>query len=643
MRIKSERGLGMTWLMDALNQLGDTMSAGGEALSYVTAAIRMILPLLAIVVVWRSVKSLLRGTTDHENWGYLCLPNGSKIELSHWENIIGRARASDVHLEYPTLSRSHAAVIRDERGVWRVFDLRSKGGVLRNGKSVDKSAVIKNGDLLTLGGVQVVFTTISRDEQVDETSARTRPNRFVRPSGTLWYLSVFQLLLTVQLLIATDDAYASPIVFGFAALIALMWVAFVLTRALQRVAFEVESLAFFLTTLGFAIVASDAPDTLVRQTVLLVVAVALYFILGWFLRDLSRAVKIRWPVAVIGLALLGVTLITSEAIHGAKNWLTVIGVTFQPSEFVKIAFVFAGAATLDRLFARRNLYLFIAFSALCVGVLALMGDFGTALVFFVTYLVIAFMRSGDFTTIFLSVGGSVLAGFMAVTLKPEVADRFKSWGNAWAYASSSGFQQTRAMSAAASGGLFGVGAGNGWLVTIVAAQTDMVFAVLSEELGLLVALTAVVTLVALGVYVVRASASARSAYFAIGAGAAAAIMLIQMLLNVFGSLDILPFTGVTFPFVSTGGSSLIVCWGLLAFIKAIDTRRGASFAVKAPVSVTNKAHRAARPAQSSGQRTSDYSGEQPAYEAYDEDGDYGDPYDDDDVYDDAAQTWEDDQ
>ena len=93
------------------------------------------------------------------------------------------------------------------------------------------------------------------------------------------------------------------------------------------------------------------------------------------------------------LGFLALNLIAGETTNGATNWLSIGGFTLQPSEFVKVAYIYTGAATLDRLFRGRNLFLFIAFSAICVGALALMGDFGTALIFFVTFLVISFMRS----------------------------------------------------------------------------------------------------------------------------------------------------------------------------------------------------------------------------------------------------------
>ena len=84
----------------------------------------------------------------------------------------------------------------------------------------------------------------------------------------------------------------------------------------------------------------------------------------------------------------------------------------------------------------------------------------------------------------------------------------------------------------------------------------------------------------LGLFVVRSAKVARSSFYTIGASAAMSILIVQTILNVFGTVDFLPLTGVTFPFVSNGGSSMMSCWGLMAFIKACDTRQNASFAVK---------------------------------------------------------------
>ena len=579
----------MEWLMDGLTQVSVFISDNApEVFSYATLAIRLILPVFAAVIVWRCIRSLLGKDYDLEQWGQLSLPNGAVIPLNHWENIIGRSRSSDVSLQYPSVSRSHAGLIRDDRGNWRLYDLNSKSGVFLNGSRVDGSAEIIDGDIMELGGAKMMFFEADKSAQSAWSKQRERPGKEIKASGTLLYLTAFQLALGLQFCIAYDNTLTAALPLSFLALIALTWGSYIITRLMRRVAFEIETLAFFLCTLGLAVVATSAPENVYRQLLLITGGVILYYLFGGFLRDLTTAVKLRWPLAAAGLLLLGATLVLSDEILGAKNWLSLGDVSFQPSEFVKLAFVSAGAATLDRLFARRNLVLFIAFSGVCVMTLALMGDFGTALVFFVAYLTIAFLRSGNLATLILSVAGAGLAGLMAVVLRPYVAGRFTAWGHAWENTYSTGYQQTRAMSASASGGLFGVGGGNGWFKNVFAADTDMVFGILSEELGLIIAVAAVFSLLVLAFYAVRTSVGARSTYYVIGACAASSILLTQMILNVFGSVDILPFTGVTFPFVSTGGSSLVASWGLIAFIKAADTRQNASFAVVLPKTATKR-------------------------------------------------------
>ena len=115
---------------------------------------------------------------------------------------------------------------------------------------------------------------------------------------------------------------------------------------------------------------------------------------------------------------------------------------------------------------------------------------------------------------------------------------------------------------------------------VFAADSDIVFAALSEEHGLVIGLMAVACVLALGLFAVRSAAIARSSFYTIGSCTAAGIYLVQAMLNALGTVDLLPLTGVTFPFLSNGGSSMICAWGLLAFIKAADTRQNASFAVR---------------------------------------------------------------
>ena len=560
------------------------ISAVESIYPYVTFIIRFLLPALAAVILLRCLRSLLQETYEPEVWGYLSLPNASRVALYHWENVIGRAKSADVVLNYPTLSRSHLALIRDDKARWTAIDLGSKSGVFINGKRVNGEGGVKKGDVLSMGGVDVALLELLPEEVSAQRQNRTRPGWWIRPSGIFFFITLFQVLLAIQHMIAGGAPINPQIPVGFFALMAVMWGYFFMVRMLRRTGFEVEALAFFLSSIGLSILASTHPNEVLRGVFFIFLGVCFFLIICFILRDLTWAKKLRWPIAVVGIVFLAVGFLFADEVFGARRWIEIAGFTIQPSEFVKIAFVFAGAASLERLFTRRNLFLFIAYSGMCLVILALMRDFGSAAVFFATFLVIAFLRSGDVATIALSLAALVFGGFLAFMVVPQmaphVATRFATWGNVWDYPFGAGMQQVRTLSSVASGGLFGLGAGEGSLRHVVASYTDMVFGIISEELGLIVAVLCLGAIVILGVFAVRASATARSSFYVIGAGAAVTIFMSQVILNVFGPLDVIPFTGITFPFVSRGGSSMLASWGLLAFIKAADTRQNASLAIK---------------------------------------------------------------
>ena len=563
-----------------------------------TAFVRFLFPVLAVLILWRAVRSLLRIPHTPETWGLLSLPNGAVIPLTHWENIIGRGRSADIRLGYPSVSRQHAALCRGEDEGWTLYDLGSKGGTEVGGVAVEGSAPVELGDTITLGGVPLMLLP----QTVQQREEQERLRRDERPAAILpsfLWLTVFQVLSCLQLIVAAGETAPVSIPLAFLGLTAVMWVYFAVLRATCCVGFELETIAFFLSTLSLSVTASSAPGSLFKQFCAIVLGLGLCLVLGIFLRDLTRVQKNRWLMAAAAIGLLGITLVLGNAKYGAVNWISIGGLSFQPSEIAKICYIFAGSATLERLFRRRNLTLFIVLTGVCIGLLGLMSDFGTAAVFFVTFLVIAYLRSGDFATLALICGGAVFGAGIILRFKPYILGRFASWGHAWEAASTTGYQQTRTMSAAASGGLLGMGAGEGWLHRIAAADTDLVFGMLCEEWGLLIAVLAAGAIVALAFFAARAVRVGRSSFYTIAACAAASLLVFQTCLNVFGSVDLLPLTGVTFPFVSNGGSAMMSAWGLLAFLKATDTRENASFAIRRGSArrLTEEARRRAEPAE----------------------------------------------
>lgn len=564
-------------IIDFITGLGDLPTPG---LIY-TAVARWVFVILSLFIVGKCIASLIRAKSPSEVWAYFNVNEQTSVPITHWENVIGRSKSSDLKLNDPKVSRSHGTLSRDERGRWRYMDLGSSNGSVVNGERIGRgeSRYVEPGDVIEAGDCRCTVFPISLEERRNNLAMR-KSETFLHAHWTaVIALTVFQIMTLFQLKTALGESFSDRIPVAFIGLSVLMWVYFIVMRAMRRKGFEAEILAFFLTTIGFAVTASKYPNAVLKQAAAAGIGVFLFVFMCAFLRNLDRTKAVRRFLCIAAAALLILNLLIGTTIFGATNWIQIGGLSVQPSEIVKLVFIWAGAASLDELMEKRNTMIFTIFSGFCFCCLALMGDFGTALIFFVTFLVISFLRSGDFTKLILVLGIAFVGGVLVIKFKSYVADRFAAWGHVWEFADSSGYQQTRTMSAAASGGLVGCGAGNGWLKSVAASETDLVFGFVAEEWGLIIAILTVIAILALSIFAVRSILTGRSTYYTIAACSAMSLFLFQTMLNVFGSIDLFPLTGVTFPFVSAGGTSMLASWGMLSFLKAADTRQGASIAV----------------------------------------------------------------
>lgn len=587
--IKGENGnyLGDYETMDAIKGFFENITSGvaqivadNENIGVLyTAVARWVFVALAIFIVVRAIKSLLVTKNPSEVWAYIQIDGIENYPLTHWENLIGRHKSCDIQVNDDLVSRNHGTLSRNNEGEWVYKDLGSKNGSFINGKLVKEPRVLAPGDTLQIGESVINVMNISLEEQRNNIEYRKNDTKPMSPWPSLLAITIFQILDVMQLNIALGDECGIWVPISFGLMCLVMWIYVIALKGMQRRGFEMETLAFFLTTIGLSITASADPSATIKLAIAAVLGVILMIVICVFLRNLQFMKDIRKTLVIVAAALLLVNLVFGTVQYGAANWIYIGGISIQPSELVKIVFIIIGAASLDELFQLKNLTLFVVFSLICLGCLAIMGDFGTALIFFATFIIMAFLRSGDFSKLILILGISFAGGLMILRFKAHIAQRFAIWGHVWEDVNDMGYQQTRTMSAAASGGLVGVGGGNGWLTDIFAADTDLVFGVMCEEWGLIIALLAVVSIIALGLFSVIAIMSGRSAYYTIAACGATTMLLIQTMLNVFGSVDLLPLTGVTFPFVSNGGTSMLAAWGLLGFLKAADTRQNASIAV----------------------------------------------------------------
>lgn len=540
--------------------------------------------MLAAYILLISIVSLLSTRATPEIWGYYMVEGGGNFPITHWENVIGRSRSSDINVPLTTISGSHAILTRRDEEKWIFKDLGSSNGSTINGHKLDpaKRYLIGPGDMVEMGGVRSTVTPPSLEESRNNRYMRRLDKEPVAPWKILIAITLFQVMTIVQLVLGMGSEMTASALLSIVILSVVMWAYVMSFHMMGSRGFEMEMIAFFMSTVNLAVTASFDPTIVFKELVAMLIGLALMIFMCVVLRDLELCKKIRPVLLVLSVVALLINLVFGTAQFGATNWIRIGGVSMQPSELVKLAFIFLGAGTLEELYDQRNTLIYALFSLFCLGCLAMMSDFGTALIFFATYLVVSFLRSGDLSRMTLTAVAAAAMGFIVLKFKPYIASRFDAWGHVWEpeFMNDLGYQQTRTMSFGAGGGLLGLGAGNGSLKIVGASNTDLVFGFVMEEWGFIIAVLLVLCIATLSIFAVMSIVAGRSTFYTILACGAATMFLVQTMLNVFGAIDLFPLTGVTFPFVSTGGTSLLTSWAMLAYFKAADMRRDASLAVR---------------------------------------------------------------
>ena len=543
-----------------------------QAAPTVLLIVRIIVPLLAAYTAWRCYTSFRAGQRRRDPVVVLLDEStGARFPVLYWENSVGRSRSCDICLPVAEVSRDHAVFMRRDEG-WFVCDTGSKGGVLVNGRRINGPKLVRIGDSMTFGGVTLTLYNTSQLPEKKRQAFRAMLGQAASPFHLMFMASLVHILMALQAC-AGKNGLVPEALLPEAGVLVVGWGLYGFSMGYQhRISFEIETAAYLLSGIGINLLAAVSVRTAYTQLAAMVLGVGLFCFLLWFMNDMDRVAKYRLFIGIGALCLFVVNLLIGTTEYGSRNWIRIGPLSIQPSEFIKIAFVFVGTSTLDRLQTKKNITEFLVFTGACLGFLFLMRDLGTALIFFATFLIIAFMRSGSVRTIVLILAAAALGVFLILTFMPYVADRFSSWRHVWDDPYDSGMQQTRVLTYMASGGLFGVGLGRGYLKQIFAADSDLAFGLLCEEQGLLLGLVVILSIALFILYARSDVTRSRSTFFSIGACAVAGMLLFQTSLNVFGVTDILPLTGVTLPFISAGGSSMASVWGLMAFLKASDER-----------------------------------------------------------------------
>ena len=363
--------------------------------------IRILVPLLALYVSWRCYTSFKSGQRRRDPVVMLVEEaSGTEFPVLYWENSIGRAKSCDICLPDAAVSRDHAVFMRREEG-WFICDTGSKGGVAVNGRKVTDRKLVNIGDRITLGSFTLTLRNASQAPVQKRRIFTSILREAASPFKLMFVATLCHVLMAFQACFAGEGFHPAALL-PEAGVFLMGWGLFAWSMGyMHRVSFEIETVGYLLSGIGVNLLAGFQLSGVKTQLAALFMGVLLFCFLIWFMGDMDRVARFRLPIGVGALCLFVLNLVLGTVTHGAKNWIYIGPISIQPSEFIKIAFVFVGTSTLDRLQTKKNMTEFLVFTGACVGFLFLMRDLGAAIIFFATFLIIAFMRSGSVRTIIL--------------------------------------------------------------------------------------------------------------------------------------------------------------------------------------------------------------------------------------------------
>lgn len=329
-----------------------------------------------------------------------------------------------------------------------------------------------------------------------------------------------------------------------------------------------------LLSIGLLMLARLSFDKAQRQLEVAILAMGLTFLIPFIIRKAGKLRDLYWVYGTVGFLLLAVVLILGSLSFGAKLAITIHGVTFQPSEFVKILFVFFAAGMLQERHDFQRVAVTTAAAAAFVLVLVLSKDLGGALIYFVTYLMLLYVATAQ--PLYLL--GGLLAGsgasWIAYHLFSHVQTRVLAWSDPFSVIEKEGYQITQSLFAIGTGGWFGSGLGQGMPYKIPVVEQDFIFSAIAEEMGVLFAIFLIFVYICCFYMIINIAVCLKDAYYKLVALGLGVLLIFQVFLSVGGAMKFIPSTGVTLPFISYGGSSLLTTFIIWAIIQGMYLKRG---------------------------------------------------------------------
>ncbi len=328
-----------------------------------------------------------------------------------------------------------------------------------------------------------------------------------------------------------------------------------------------------LLSIGFCILTRLDMNKAIKQFVIASGSLVIALVIPFFVHKFKFLKNLKWVYVLVGIAALSVVMILGQTTYGSKLSYSIAGITFQPSEFVKILFVFYVASALYEASGFFEVFTTAVAAAAHVIVLVVSKDLGSALIFFIVYVLMVFVASKNYFYLMAGALGGSAAAYIAYRVFSHVQIRVQAWRDPWSVIDSAGYQITQSLFAISSGGWFGLGLGKGTPNAIPFVEADFIFSAVAEEFGIIFAVCLILICVSCFVMFMRISMELRDKFYQLTAFGLGVIYIFQVFLTIGGGTKFIPLTGVTLPFISYGGSSVLTTVIMFAVMEGLSMIR----------------------------------------------------------------------
>ena len=324
-----------------------------------------------------------------------------------------------------------------------------------------------------------------------------------------------------------------------------------------------------LLSIGFVILSRLSFERAIKQFFIVTVSIIMGMLIPYFIHKLKFLKSLTWIYAALGVAALGIVLILGSVTYGSKISYSIAGITFQPSEFVKIIFVFFLASALYESHDFLRVVLTAILAGIHVLILVASRDLGSALIFFIVYVFMVFIATGNWLYLLIGGTGGCAAAVLAYRLFSHVQVRVQAWQDPFSCIDDAGYQITQSLFAISSGGWFGLGLFRGTPDSIPLVEADFVFSAVAEELGIAFSMCTILICISCFIMFMNISMRLKDKFYQLIAFGLGVTYIFQVFLTIGGGTKFIPMTGVTLPFISYGGSSVLTTLVMFFIIEGL--------------------------------------------------------------------------